>query len=80
MRRLVWIGIGVALGVGLALAAYSRLNAAKKAASQAISPDGLARGLDRAVALASELLGEISQSARQRETELRRVLLRNEPT
>ncbi|MDR2380496.1 MAG: hypothetical protein LBE08_04870 [Bifidobacteriaceae bacterium] len=78
MRRLVWLTLGVGLGVGAAFWAYRRLEAAKRAAREAVTPEGLTRGIDKAVALASGLADEISAAAKEREAELRRTLLQED--
>jgi hypothetical protein len=75
VRRLVWVALGVGLGAALAVAAWRRYEAAKLAASQALSPQGLARGVDWAVLTARDFAGQVRSAAREREAELRRALL-----
>jgi hypothetical protein len=76
----MWVTVGLGLGVGLAFVAYRRLEAAKKAARDAVSPDGIGRALDRAVVAASGWADEVRQAAGEREAELRRTLLGDRPS
>ncbi|MDR2347212.1 MAG: hypothetical protein LBD90_01050, partial [Bifidobacteriaceae bacterium] len=75
MRRLVWVAVGVGLGAGLAFVAWRRLEAAKRSALDALSPEGVARGVDRAVLGARDFAEQVRAAAREREAELRRSLL-----
>jgi hypothetical protein len=78
MRRLAWVAFGAALGAGLAYAAYRRYQAAKKAALEAVSPDGIGRAVDRALVAAGEFADDVRRASAQREAELRRTLLQTD--
>jgi hypothetical protein len=75
VRRIAWVSVGVAVGLGLAFAAYRRVAKAKRAALEAVSPEGLARGFDRAWTSVNAFADEVQEAAHQREAELRRTLL-----
>jgi hypothetical protein len=74
MRRLFW----VAVGLGLAFLIYRRLEQAKRAAQEAVSPEGLARGLENAWTALNNVADEVQAAARLREAELRRTLLQTD--
>ncbi|MDR2252642.1 MAG: hypothetical protein LBD97_02070 [Bifidobacteriaceae bacterium] len=78
MRRLAWVAFGATLGVGTVIWAWRRLEAAKRAARDAVSPEGISRGVDRVVAAVTGFAGEVGEAAHQREAELRRTLLQSE--
>jgi len=74
MRRGLWIALGLGLGVGLALYAVRRLDKA----AQTLSPQGLGQSVNRVVAAANQLAGEVKAATAQREAELRSTLLHGE--
>ncbi|MDR0593424.1 MAG: DUF6167 family protein [Bifidobacteriaceae bacterium] len=78
MRRLIWTGlvltVGVGAGLGLAWWAYRRFDAAKRA----VSADGIVNRVDQAVDAARQFADEVRQAAAAREAELRRTLLKPE--
>ncbi|MDR2379348.1 MAG: hypothetical protein LBD70_08005 [Bifidobacteriaceae bacterium] len=76
MRRLVWtafcLALGAAAGLGLAVWAYRRFDAAKRA----VSPGGIVQRLDQAVQAAGAFAEQARRAAAEREAELRRALLK----
>ncbi|MDR1824192.1 MAG: hypothetical protein LBR27_02460 [Bifidobacteriaceae bacterium] len=75
MRRLLWAASGVALGAAAALHVAKRLRAVQDAAT----PEGVARGVDKAVTGARSLWQEVRTAAAEREADLRAALLEEAP-
>jgi hypothetical protein len=67
---------GVGLGATLAIVVVRNLNSAK----EAFTPQGVSRGIDKAVTSVKDIVGEVRTAVAEREQELRANLLHGEPT
>jgi hypothetical protein len=74
MRRVFWTMAGVGLGAALAIVAYRRMSKTK----EAFTPEGVSRGIDKALAYAEVFAHDVQAAAAQREQELRSALLTDE--